>query len=74
MDAIDLQNSANLFGIGLISLLVIIVTLYVSLSDHEVALEYTVPVPDECLPGWQGAVTEEPRLKVICTLSLEQPY
>lgn len=32
--------------------------------DPEAAVDYSVPVPAQCRPGWKGEVLAEPSLKV----------
>lgn len=32
--------------------------------DAEAAIDYKVPLPPQCLPGWKGEVLEKPSLKV----------
>ena len=64
MDAIDLQNSVHIFGTIAVTCVIIAVTLYLLAPGYEVAVQYSVPVPDQCLPGWEGEVLDEPGLKV----------
>ena len=35
-----------------------------SASHHEAPVAYSVPVPEQCKPGWKGDILEEPRIKV----------
>jgi len=47
------------------ALLVTALLLYKLLQkDPEKAVDFTVPVPDQCKPGWHGKVLDEPAIKV----------
>lgn len=35
-----------------------------SRTDPEAAVQFTVPTPDQCKPGWQGQVLERPSIKI----------
>ena len=38
---------------------------YTVISDgEESALDYKIPVPEQCKPGWQGKLLDEPSIKV----------
>ena len=32
--------------------------------DAEAAVDYSVPLPQQCQPGWKGEVLEKPSIKV----------
>lgn len=34
-------------------------------EDTEAPIDYTVPLPEQCKPGWKGKTLEEPSIKVI---------
>jgi len=38
--------------------------LYLVKPDPEAAVDFDVPIPVQCEPGWQGEVLENPSLKV----------
>jgi len=65
MDVLDwcVQNVA----ITLATCIVIAATgiiVYVARPDQEAAVEYHVPLPPQCEPGWKGEVLENPSIKV----------
>ncbi len=41
---------------------------YTIINDgEESALDFNVPVPEQCKPGWEGGLLGEPTLKVVLT-------
>jgi len=40
-------------------------------TDSEKAVGFTVPVPDQCKPGWQGKVLDEPSIKVSGSTAIQ---
>lgn len=34
-------------------------------NDEDSALDLNVPVPEQCKPGWQGKLLDDPSIKVI---------
>jgi hypothetical protein len=34
------------------------------LQEDEAPTPFTVPIPDQCRPGWKGTVLDEPSIKV----------
>lgn len=46
------------------SLLTIAVFKILLHSDAEDAIEFSVPVPEACRPGWKGKQLDEPTMKV----------
>lgn len=41
-------------------------------GESEAAVDFEVPLPKQCEPGWQGEVLQEPSLKVRFSLFLLQ--
>lgn len=46
------------------SLLTVVVFKILLRSDAEDAIEFSVPVPEACRPGWEGKQLNEPSIKV----------
>ena len=46
------------------SLLTLLVFKILLRSDAEDAIEFSVPVPEACRPGWEGKQLDEPSIKV----------
>ena len=42
-----------------------------SRDDDEAPVEYTVSIPDQCKPGWEGKILDEPSVKVSYSGLLE---
>lgn len=43
---------------------------YLQKSNKEAAIDFDVPLPPQCQPGWQGTVLENPSIKVCSVLSI----
>jgi len=37
---------------------------YLLISDPERAVDYEIPIPEQCKPGWKGEELDEPSIKV----------
>ena len=56
---------AKAVGIGIVIIITTTILFYVLKPDPEAPVEFTVPVPEQCKPGWKGKVLDQPSLKVI---------
>lgn len=55
-----------------ICVLVAIWLLYRALrSDDEKAVDFTIPTPEQCEPGWRGKTLEEPTIKVSGSTAIQ---
>ena len=42
-------------------------------TDHDAPIAYSIPIPEQCSPEWNGRVLEEPKIKVsyLCRSGLK---
>lgn len=48
------------------AILTLLITLYFTLlnNDDERPVSFTIPLPEQCKPGWKGEVLDGPKIKV----------
>lgn len=48
------------------AILTLLITLYFTLldNDDERPVSFTIPLPEQCKPGWKGEVLDDPKIKV----------
>lgn len=65
LDNFSQQLSPLTLGVALIAFLLGFWFLKTVLSNNaEAAVDYTVPIPEQCKPGWKGEELEDPQIKV----------
>ena len=72
MDALNwcIQNAGSVLLTGLVVVVAGVVFRWAQ-PDAEAAVDYEVPLPAQCQPGWKGEVLENPSLKVcVCVFVL----
>lgn len=57
-------SSQELIWWSCFSVLTLLVFKILLRSDAEDAIEFSVPVPEACRPGWEGKQLDEPSIKV----------
>lgn len=61
-------------GVALIAFLLSFWFLETLLSNNvEAAVDYTVPIPEQCKPGWKGEELQDPQIKVRLLLPSTKP-
>lgn len=50
--------------VTVVALLLVYEVLYWNWPDGEKAIDYDVPLPEQCKPGWTGEQLKDPSLKV----------
>lgn len=71
METLDwaVENLSTVLLTGVVVAVAGVIVLLVK-PDPEVAVEYNVPLPPQCAPGWTGEVLKEPGLKVSLHISV----
>lgn len=65
LDNFQQQLSPLALGVALTVFILSFLFLKLVLSnDAEAAVDYTVPIPEQCKPGWKGEELEDPQIKV----------
>ena len=65
LDNFSPQLSPLTLGVALVAFVFSFWFLKLVLSnDAEAAVDYTVPIPEQCKPGWKGEELEDPQIKV----------
>lgn len=65
LDTFSQQLSPLALGVSLVAFVISFWFLKLVLSnDAEAAVDYTVPIPEQCKPGWKGEELEDPQIKV----------
>ena len=52
--------------IPICAILTFIITIYFTLlkNDDERPVSFSIPLPEQCKPGWKGEVLKDPKIKV----------
>lgn len=65
LDQFSQHLSLLTLGVALIAFLLGFWFLKIVVSNNvEAAVDYTVPIPEQCKPGWKGEELEDPQIKV----------
>ena len=65
LDNISPQLSPLTLGVALAAFALSFLFLKLVLSDDsKVAIDYTVPIPEQCKSGWKGVELDDPQIKV----------
>lgn len=48
------------------AILILLITIYFALlnNDDERPVSFSIPLPEQCKPGWKGEVLDDPKVKV----------
>lgn len=48
------------------AILTLLITIYFTLlnNDDERPVSFSIPLPEQCKPGWKGEVLDDPKIKV----------
>lgn len=67
VDAPEGPFSADVVFFSLLALAVssVLVSLYFFLTDQNPIFSYSIAIPEQCLPNWQGQTLQQPELKVF---------
>ncbi|KAF1991571.1 aldehyde dehydrogenase [Aulographum hederae CBS 113979] len=64
MDVLEQLEDLSLYITLAVGALTLFLLIKSSLPDPEAAVNYTVPVPEQCRPEWKGEILEEPSIKL----------
>ena len=75
LDKFSPQLSPLTLGVALIAFVFSFWLLKLVLSnDAEAAVDYTVPIPEQCKPGWKGEELKNPQITVCLHSSYADIY